>query len=188
MLLDRFDCICRAGWIIAARGRKQWRYPQLVSSNEHNHCLAHVRRFVDRSEAIVSISRANSANVTSYAEENERTIRSVPFSCGMIRVRTSSRNRRRSLFRSTIVCPCLATITAVRVCESRESVARTSRCPVRSRLPALFTRSISDSRVSLRSREYPKRLGAGVLARQPYRQLLSSLLPTATQYLATPPG
>jgi hypothetical protein len=134
----------------------------------------------------LSISRTSSSNVASYPEEKARTTISIAPMAGITRIRTSSRNLRRSRFRSTIVCPCFPTITATRACKSRESLARTSRCSVRSRLPALFTSSISDSRVSLWLREYPYSLRAGVLARQPDRQLLSSFLATTAQDLTTP--
>jgi len=106
---------------------------------------------------------------------------------GMIRVRASSRKRRRSRLRSTIVCPCFDTITATLACENGEPLARTSRCSVRSRLPVRFTSSRSDSRVILKTREYPFPLRACVLARQPYSQLLPSLLATSAQDLTTPP-
>src|SRR4249919_3271435 len=106
----------------------------------------------------------------------------------MILVRANSFRRLLRRFLSTIVCPCFATITATLACKSRESVARTSRCSVRIRLPAFFTSSRSEFRVSLRLRGYPYLLGAGVLAWQPYCQLLPPFLPTAAQNLAAPPG
>ena len=135
-----------------------------------------------------SISFFSCSNVASYPVDNERTTKSTPPIRGISLTLTSSRNRLLKRLRSTIVCPYFATTTATRACESRESMARTSRCSVRSRLPARFTFSKSDSRVSLWLRGYPYCLGAGVLARQPYSQLLPPLLPTAAQYLATPPG
>lgn len=150
MFFDRFDRIRRAGWIITARGWKKRRYPELISTNEKHESCSH---WIDLTEVshsmILSISAFSSSNVARYPTGSDRTTMSVDPAAGISLVLANSLNRRRSLFRSIIVWPNLPTTTATRACESRESMARTSRCSVRSRLPALFTCSRSDSRVSL---------------------------------------
>lgn len=187
MFLDRFNGVRRTGWIITASGRKQRRQPELITANEQNEHAFHSRLSgCARSSATSSISISRASKLTSYAEGRGLTTRSTPSSVGRSFVRTSSRSLRRSRFRSTILCRCFPTTTAARACESRESLARTSRCSVRSRLPAFLTCSRSDSRVSLELRGYPNLLGAGVLAGQLNRQLLSSLLPASAQNLTTP--
>lgn len=150
MFFDRFDRIRRAGWIITARGWKERRYPELISADKKNENGSH---WIDLTEVshstILSISTFSSSNDASYPTGSDRTTMSADPATGISRVLANSLSRRLNLFRSTIVWPNLPTTTATRACESRESMARTSRCSVRSRLPALFTCSRSDSRVSL---------------------------------------
>lgn len=153
VLLDCLDGVRRTGWIITAHGRKQGRKPELIAANHENersfHCSA-----LDclSSSARFSISITRASKLASYAEGRDLTTRSTPPITGRSFVRSSSRNLRRRRFRSTMLWRCFPTTTAARACESRESLARTSRCSVRSRLPAFFTCSRSDSRVSLKLR------------------------------------
>ena len=153
MFLDRLDGVRRTGWIITASGRKQRRKPELITANEENEHVFHSRiPCCARSSATFSISISRVSKLASYAEGKDLTTRSIPPIAGRSLVRTSSRSLRRRRFRSTMLCRCFPTTTAARACESRESLARTSRCSVRSRLPAFFTCSRSDSRVSLELR------------------------------------
>ena len=178
MLFDRLDGVRRTGWIITARCRKQWRNPELVSTNNQNESTSHcscVSCMI--SCVILTTSLSSISKGASYADERLLTTTSTVPRRGMILVRASSFRRLLRRFLSTIVCPCFATITVTLACESRESAARTSRCSVRIRLPAFFTSSRSELRVSRRLRGYPYLLGAGVLAWQPDRQLLPSFLP-----------
>ncbi len=179
MLLDCLNGIRGTGWIITARSREQWRDPQLISANHQYQSPSHDLRLPGESFcAICSPSITSSSKVASYADGRLRTTMSIPPTAGITLVRAISRKRLLRRFLSTIVCPCLATITATLACESRESVVRTSRCSVHNRLPAFFTSSRSELRVSLWPRGYPNLLGASVLARQPDSKLLSSLLTT----------
>lgn len=149
VFFDRLDGIRRTGRIITTRGRQQWRYPQLIASDEEHQNRLHSCAPALRScPAIVSNSVISSSKLASYAEGNDLTTMSSGCRTGSSRVRTISRSLRRRRFRSTIVWPCFPTITAARACESRESLARTSRWSVRSRLPAFFACSRSSSRVS----------------------------------------
>lgn len=101
--------------------------------------------------------------------------------------RVSSRRRRRSRLRSTIVRLNRGTTIPTRAYESGEAVVRTSRCSLRNRLPSCLTRSMSAFRVSRERRGKTRRpLGPGVLRRQPNGQLLTTLLP-ATAKNRTPP-
>lgn len=189
MFLDRLDSVRRTGWIITARCRKQWRNPELVSTNYQNESASHCSCISSMSSCVIfSTSLSSTSKGASYAISRLLTTTSTAFNRGMILVRASSFRRLLRRFLSTIVCPCFATITVTLACESRESAARTSRCSVRIRLPAFFTSSRSELRVSRRLRGYPYLLGAGVLAWQPDRQLLPSFLPATAQNLATPPG
>ena len=126
-------------------------------------------------------------NCTSYAVGNDLITTSAEIVMGRICVRASSRRRLFNRLRSTIEWLCFATTIPSLIEESRESAARTSRCSVRNRLPALLTRSRSAARVSLRLREYPTFLRPGVLTWQPDRKLLSPLFSAATQDLSSPP-
>ena len=84
---------------------------------------------------------------------------SLDATTGNTRVRTSSRSRRRSLLRSTIVCLYLGTTIPTRAYDNGEGAIRTSRCPVFTRLPVRLTASISDARVNRWTRAYVLRAG-----------------------------
>jgi hypothetical protein len=147
VFFDRLHGIRRTGWIITARGWKQWRDPQLISSYE-KHQSGLQLEISPSCRTISSISAVNTAKVASYAFGNERITTSIGTLRGIRRIRASSRRRLRSRLRSTMVCLCFPTITASLTCESREVTARISRCSVRSLLPAFFTNARSASRVN----------------------------------------
>lgn len=149
MFFDRLDGIRRTGWIITARCGKQWRNPELVSADNQDQTVPHSFSVSDESScAIFSTSFIRTSNDASYADIRVRTTMSILLRFGITFVRASSRRRLLRRFLSIMVCPCFATITVTLACESRESVARTSRCSVRNRLPAFFTSSRSELRVS----------------------------------------
>ena len=72
---------------------------------------------------------------------------------GSIRTRTISRTRRRSRFRSTMMCPYFGTIIPTRAHNDGEAVTRTSSSPDFTRFPVCLTNSISGARESRCARE-----------------------------------
>jgi len=107
-------------------------------------------------------------------------------SAGRSRIRTSSRRRRFTRFRSTTLCLCFGTTTPTFGCNNREADARASRSPVCIRFPVRLTVSSSASFLSLVLRGWRSLLGAGVFRRQLDSKPLTPLLTAATQNFATP--
>jgi hypothetical protein len=129
-----------------------------------------------------------------------------------MRVRTISRTRRRSLFRSTMMCPYFGTMIPTRADDDGEAVTRTSNSPDFTRFPVRLTSSISGARDNRCAREnlrcavtrttnhavtrfaatcFPRQptgaLDAGVLRWQLHGQALASLLAATRQHF-TPPA
>jgi hypothetical protein len=125
---------------------------------------------------IVVMSPASWEKLESYASGFARTRTSMPCSPGNSLLLTSSRRRRFTRFRSTILCLCFGTITPTRGCNNREADARASRRSVCMRFPVRLTASRSASLVSRLRRGNPSDLGAGVLCRQLDSEPFTSLL------------
>jgi len=70
-----------------------------------------------------------------------------------MRTRTISRTRRRSRFRSTMICPYFGTTIPTRAHEDGEAVIRTSSSPDFTRFPVRLTDSISGARDKRCARE-----------------------------------
>jgi len=139
------------------------------------------------SPAIERISLSSTANGFPYARGLARRSTSWGGMSGSRRVRTSSRRRRRSLLRSTMVCWKRGTTMPTRGYESGETSVRTSMYSARTRLPSCLTRSISALRVNRerRGKANPP-LRCGVLRGNPDGQPLAALLPAAAQNFAAP--
>ena len=112
--------------------------------------------------------------------------RSIPLSSGRTLVRTISRKRRLTRFRSTILRRCFGTTMPIRGYSNREVDARASRRSVCIRFPARLTASSSVSLVSRDRRGKPSDLGAGVFRRQLDGKPFTSFLATAAQNFAAP--
>jgi hypothetical protein len=135
---------------------------------------------------IAPISPASWAKLESYASGFARTRTSIPCSPGSSVHLTSSRRRRFTRFRSTILCLCFGTTTPTRGCNNREADARASRRSVCMRFPVRLTASRSASLVSRCLRGNPSVLGAGVFCRQLDGKPFTSLLSTPAENF-TPP-
>ena len=130
------------------------------------------------------MSAANVSNTAEYAFGHDRINTSHGGRTGNSRIRTSSRSRRRSKLRSTIVCLCFGTMIPTRANANGEAATRTSRCPVLIRFPVCLTPSISVARDNRCARENV--LHAGVLRRELNRQPLAPLFTAARQHFASP--
>jgi len=112
--------------------------------------------------------------------------RSIPLSSGRTLVRTISRKRRLTRFRSTILRRCLGTTMPTRGYSDREVDARASRRSVCIRFPARLTASSSVSLVSRDRRGKPRDLGAGVFRRQLDGKPFTSFLAAPAKNFASP--
>lgn len=104
VLLYGLDGVGGTAWIITARGREQWRKPQLVTTYEKKQNSLHgCTIFFESPEAISEISVASAPKLAPYPEDSARITTSIPLIIGINFVRASSRSLLRSRFRSTIV-------------------------------------------------------------------------------------
>lgn len=133
-----------------------------------------------------SISRVSVSNDASYALGHGRINTSIGAITGSMRVRTNSRSRRLSRFRSTMVRLYFGTMIPTRANANGEATIRTSKCPVLIRFPVRLIASMSVAREIRCARENVLR--AGVLRRQLNRQPLAPLLPATCQHFASPPS
>ena len=107
-------------------------------------------------------------------------------SSGSSSVRTISRRRRLTRFRSMILCLCLGTTTPTLGYSNREADARASRRSVCIRFPVRLTASRSASLVRRARRGKPRDLGAGVFRRQLDGEPFTSLLAAPAKNFASP--
>jgi hypothetical protein len=135
---------------------------------------------------IVPMSPASWAKLELYASGFARTRTSKPCSLGSSLLLTSSRRRRFTRFRSTILCLCFGTTIPTRGCNNREADARASRRSVCMRFPVRLTASRSASLVSRWLRGNPSVLGAGVFRRQLDGKPFASLLTAPAENFTTP--
>jgi hypothetical protein len=138
VLLERFDGVGRAAWIITARGRQQRAENDLVPSNEKDEHRTHTAYTAD-SSIMIRTSERSASNVAAYASRRARMTMSrgaLPCSAGSSSRRASSLRRRLSLFRSTAECWWRGTTTPMRETPRGEARTRTSRCTVRIRFPS----------------------------------------------------
>ncbi len=150
MLFDSLHGVRRTGWIITARRWKERRDQKLIAANAYQHGIFHLEPTDSLLSCrhTMSISLLSCSKVAVYALDSERMTMSTPSASGMIRMRANSLKRLRRRLRSTMLWPCFETTTATLACKKGEPLARTSKWSVRSRFPAFFTCSRSDSLVS----------------------------------------
>jgi hypothetical protein len=111
------------------------------------------------------------------------------FSVGNSSIRTSSRKRRLSRFRSTAECWCRGTTMPMRETSRGEAVNRTSRCTVRTRFPSRMTSCNSWPRVNRERRGKPwPSLRACVLVWQSNGEALTALLTATAENFTSPLG
>jgi hypothetical protein len=135
---------------------------------------------------IAVTSPASCAKLESYASGFTRMRTSNPSNPGSNVILTSSRRRRFTRFRSTILRLCLGTTIPARGCSNREAAARASRRSVCIRFPVRLTDSRSVSLVSRKLRGKLNALGAGVFRRQLDGKPFASLLTTAAKNFTSP--
>ncbi len=141
----------------------------------------------DTHSLITVTSPASCPKLESYASGFARMRTSIPSSWGKSPILTSSRRRRFTRFRSTILCLCFGTTTPTRGCSNREADARASRRSVCIRFPVRLTPSRSTSLVSRELRGKPSVLGASVFRRQLDGKPFASLFAAAAKNF-TPPS
>jgi hypothetical protein len=140
----------------------------------------------DAHSLIAVRSPASCPKLESYASGFARMRMSIPSSRGSSPSLTSSRRRRFTRFRSTILCLCFGTTTPTRGCSNREADARASRRSVCIRFPVRLTASRSASLVSRERRGKPSVLGASVFRRQLDGEPFTPLLAAAAQNFTSP--
>ena len=163
---------------------------QLVCTNKPNqnpfhHSPPGVACVATRCESCIHRARSSS-NEHTYADGNARTTRSMTGMIGSTSIRTISRRRRFTRFRSTAECPYRGTMMPTRAERRREASHRASSCAARTRFPFSRTASSSFSRVSLAAGGKQRPLGAGVLRRQLYCKALAPLLAPTAQHFSAP--
>jgi hypothetical protein len=135
---------------------------------------------------ITATSSDSCSKLLLYASGFARIRRSTPAMFGKSPVRTISRRRRLTRFRSTIFRRCFGTTIPTLGCDNREVDARASRRSVCILFPVRLTASRSVSLVSLDLRGKPNDLGAGVFRRQLNGEPFTSFLAAPAKNF-TPP-
>jgi hypothetical protein len=162
MSLEGFERVGRTRWIVTTAGRKERRYADLVAPDQQHAYGSHQPDVFCSRWPIELTSSASCWKVESYASGFARMRRSVRSRWGRSCVRTSSRKRLLTRFRSTIFRRCFGTTTPTRGCSNREAHTRASRRSVWIRFPVRRTVSRSVSLVRRAARGNPNGLGAGV--------------------------
>jgi len=136
-------------------------------------------------KSFMSSSRSRS-NDALYAAGSAKTTSSPLVARASCSVRTISRRRRFTRFRSTAECECRGTMMPMRCGVVAMAVERTSSSAPRVRLPFARTAARPAPLVSRSARGKRSRLRSGVLRRQLHCQELTPLLAAPAQYLPPP--
>ena len=189
MAFKCLDRIRRTRRKIATRRRQQRRNGELVESYERHKHRTHDYLACRSTAVMLSFSSpARLSNDAVYAFRCALTTASTGARVPSSWVRTISRSRRLSRFRSTALCPYFGTRKPTRGWRRGEARTRTSRCLVRTRFPFRPTSWMSEPFVSRWLRGKVSPLRGSVLRWQLYRETPTSLLASPTQYFAAPFG